>query len=215
MMAESPVDFAGQLLAGLDGTFESLEPQLDSLAAENRNYRLGWGIVEVSHGIIPVSAFRSSWPEYNIEDALRNPELTALVEEIGSRPDIQTLGQQKLTTKTMQAALGLVATRLEASDCGIHHARDAADLAIKINSALSKSGKPEPMQRMRSVRIFNRIATVQSPEFPYGFDLEIKSNGSALKLFRAMRCIEPDEFRDVWSVLKTSLFSGSITLEGW
>ena len=214
-MTKPRVDFAGQLLAGLDGTFESLEPQLDSLAAENRNYRLAWALVEVSHGIIPVSAFRSSWPAYKIEDALRNPELTALVEEIGSRSDIQTLGQQKLTTKTMQAALGLVAARLEASDCGIHHARDAADLAIKINSALSKSGKPEPMQRMRSVRIFNRIATVQSPEFPDGFNLEIESNGSALKLFRAMRCIEPDEFRDVWSVLKTSLFSGSITLEGW
>ena len=214
-MTKPRVDFAGQLLAGLDGTFESLEPQLDSLAAENRNYRLAWGLVEVSHDIIPVSAFRSSWPAYKIEDALRNPELTALVEEIGSRSDIQTLGQQKLTTKTMQAALGVIATRLEASDCGIHHARDAADLAIKINSALSKSGKPEPMQRMRSVRIFNRIATVQSPEFPDGFNLEIESNGSALKLFRAMRCIEPDEFRDVWSVLKTSLFTGSITLEGW
>ena len=214
-MTKPHLNFAGQLLAGLDGTFESLEPQLDSLAAENRNYRLAWRLVEVSHDIMPVSAFRSSWPEYKIEDALRNPELTAPVEEIGSRSDIQTLGQQKLCTKTMHIALGVIAARLEASDCGIHHARDAADLAIKINSALSKSGKPEPMQRMRSVRIFNRIATVQSPEFPNGIDLGIKSNGSALKLFRAMRCIEPDEFRDVWSVLKTSLFSGSITLEGW
>ena len=214
-MTKPRVDFAGQLLAGLDGTFENLEAQLDSLAAENRNYRLAWGLVEVSHNIIPVSAFRSSWPAYNIEDALRNPELIALVEEIGSRSDIQILAQQKLTTKNMRVALGVIAARLKASDCGIHHARDAADLAIKMNSALSKSRKPELMQRMRTVRIFNRIATVQSPEFPDGFNLEIESNGSALKLFRAMRCIEPDEFRDVWSVLKTSLFTGSITLRGW
>ena len=214
-MAEPKTDFAVRLLAGINGDLQILEPHFDNIRVESQDFRLAWGLVEVSHGLRTLSSLEIMWPNREIEKVLTNPEVAALVEHIGERPDLQIQGQQKLVSRTLDAALKVIGSRLEVTDVGIHHARDVADLAIKIDTALTKSGKLAPAKRSRSFAIFNRMATVTSPEYPDGVDFIITHPESVLPLFRAMRCVELEDFEAVWNVLNGSLFTGSLTLEGW
>ena len=101
-----------------------------------------------------------------VEKALQTPELTLLVEEL-ARTDIQAAEQRKIAVKTMQSALSVITKRLQTSDWG-PLCKDAADLAFKINNAASAMQFSEPINRARSVRVFNRVATVESPEHPTG-----------------------------------------------
>ena len=214
-MAEPKRDFAVHLLAGINGDLKILEPHFDSIRVESRDFRLAWGLVEFSHGLRTLSSLEIMWPNCKIEKVLTNPEVAALVERIGERPDLKIQGQQKLVSRTLDAALEVIGSRLEATDVGIHHARDVAELAIKIDTALAKSGKLAPAKRSRSFAIFNRMATVTSPEYPDGVDFIITHPESVLPLFRAMRCVDLEDFEAVWNVLNGSLFTGSLTLEGW
>ena len=214
-MAETKLDFSGRLLAGINEDLKILEPQFDNIILESQSFRLAWGLVELSRGLRSLESLETMWPNYKIEEVLIDPKVVALVEHIGTRPDLQIQGQQKLVSKTLDAALVVIGARLEATDVGIHHARDVAELAIKIDTALTKTGKPTPAKRRRSFNIFNKIATVTSPEYPDGVDFIITHPESVLPLFRAMRCVDLEEFQSVWDVLLCSLFTGSLTLEGW
>jgi hypothetical protein len=115
----------------------------------------------------------------------------------------------------MDAAMAVITARLNAADCGIHHARDAAELAMKIDASLAQDTKTNTMARRRSLNILNRVATVVTPEHPSGVELLVQDAEGAMRLFRAMRCVEADEFHAVWKVLHESLFVGSLVLEGW
>lgn len=214
-MAEPKRDFAVRLLAGINEDLEILEPHFDCIKVESRDFRLAWGLVEVSRGLRTLGSLEIGWPNLKIEKVLTDPEVVALVEQIDARPDLQIQGQQKLVSRTLDAALEVIGSRLEATDVGIHHARDVAELAIKIDTALTKSGKLAPAKRSRSFAIFNRMATVTSPEYPDGVDFIITHPESVLPLFRAMRCVDLEDFEAVWNVLNGSLFTGSLTLEGW
>ena len=214
-MAETKLDFSGRLLAGINGDLQILEPHFDSIRVESQDFRLAWGLVEVSRGLRSLESLETMWPDCEIEEVLIDPKVVALVEHIGARTDLQIQGQKKLVSRTLDAALEVIGSRLEATDVGIHHARDVAELAIKIDTALAKSDKPVPLIRRRSFNIFNKIATVTSPEYPDGIDFIITHPESVLPLFRAMRCVDLEEFQSVWDVLLCSLFTGSLTLEGW
>ena len=214
-MSESSNGFADGLLAGIDGDLDTLMSEIDIIAEGNRKFRQAWGLLEVSRGICSLPSFKARWPDLDIQDILSDREVAALVEEVGERTDLQVLAQQNLATKTLDAALKVKSARLDSSDCGIHHARDAADLAIKLETASAKGAKLVPAPRRRSFSIINRIATVVSPEHPDGIELRVSDISDGLRLLRAMRCVEVGEFHAVWDVLQESLFVGSLTLEGW
>ena len=217
-MPECSNGFVDQLLAGLSGLsgeFDDVRPAISGIADRNRKVRQAWALVEVSRGIAPLSAFVSRWPDWDASKVLSDPEVTALIEEIGERPDLQSLAQQRLVAKTLDAALGVIAARLDPSDCGIHHARDVAELALKIDGAFAKGPKAVAAPRRRSFSLLGGVATVVSPEHPDGVGVLVRNAEGACRLFRAMRCVEMDEFHAVWECLKESLFVGSLTLEGW
>lgn len=214
-MPESSSGFADGLLAGIDGDLDKLMSEIDIIADGNRKFRQAWGLVEVSRGICSLSTFEARWPDLDAQEILSDPEVAALVEEVGERTDLQVLAQQNLAMKTLDAALKVISVRLDSSDCGIHHARDVADLAIRLETASTKGAKLVVPPRRRSFSIINRIATVVSPEHPDGVDLRVSDVWDGLRLFRAMRCVEVAEFHAVWDVLHESLFVGSLTLEGW
>ncbi|RXV58077.1 hypothetical protein C6W92_17125 [Roseovarius sp. A46] len=208
------VSITTELLAGIEGNFDQLKPEVDTISEKNRKFRQAFGLVEVSRGIIPASSFEARWPGWEVSMLLSDPEVKARIEEIGGRPDLQVLAQQKLTAQTLDTALEVITARLKEADCGIHHARDVAELAIKLDNSRG-SPKAQPAPRRRSFNLIARIATVVSPEYPDGLGVQVASIEGALALFRAMRCVEIDEFRAVWAQLQESLFVGALTLEGW
>jgi len=214
-MPESCSGFADGLLAGIDSDLDTLMSEIDIIADGNRKFRQAWGLVEVSRGICSLSSFEARWPDWQAQDIISDPEIAMLVEEVGERSDLQTLAQRNLATKTLDSALKVISARLDSSDCGIHHARDVADLAIKLETASTKSSKLVAAPRSRSFSIINRVATVVSPEYPDGIELRVSDVSDGLRLFRAMRCVEVADFHAVWDVLQESLFVGSLTLEGW
>jgi hypothetical protein len=214
-MAKSGETFADQILAGLAGGLATLEPEIPAIAERNRKYRQSWALVEVSCGEAHVSSFVSRWPEWDADDVLSDPEVVELVEEISRRSDLQTLAQQRLAGKALGAALEIMSVRLDASDCGIHHARDVAELALKIEGAAAKSPKAVAARRMRTMSLLGGVATVVSPEYPNGTQVAVRCVEDVCGLFVAMRCVNESEFHAVWDCLKESLFVGSLTLEGW
>ena len=214
-MAKSGETFANQILAGLAGDLATLEPEIPAIAVRNRKYRQSWALVEVSCGEVHVSSFASRWPEWDADDVLSDPEVVELVEEISRRSDLQTLAQQRLAGKTLGAALEIMSARLDASDCGIHHARDVAELALKIEGAVSKRTKLAAAPRRRRMSLLASVATVISPEHPDGTQFGVRCVEDVCGLFVAMRCVDKREFYAVWDCLKESLFVGSLTLEGW
>ena len=214
-MVEIRDDLGKQLLAGIEGSFEELQPNIDVISIENRRARQAWSVAEISLGIKPSSSFKTTWPDDTLENVLIDPHVVALAEEIGERSDLQRIGKQMAAVKAMDAAMAVITARLNTADCGIHHARDAAELAMKIDASLAQDIKTTPVARRRSLNILNGAATVATPEYPSGFELHVQDVEDAIRLFRAMRCVGEDEFVAVWEVLRESLFVGSLVLEGW
>lgn len=214
-MVESRETLGAQLLAGLVGDFVTVESKIPEISKRNRKYRQAWALVEISRGVAPLSSFACRWPDWEVGSVLNDPEVALLIEEIGERPELVSLGQRRLATKTLNAALEVISARLEPSECGIHHARDVAELALKIDGALAKSSKEATPRKKRSLRLLGGVCTILSPEHPDGTEVVVRDAKDACAVFVAMRCVNEREFHDVWNCLSECLFVGSIELEGW
>jgi hypothetical protein len=213
--SQTPSDFADMLLVGLNFHFEDYRPLLLPILRTNRKHRMAWGLTELSLDIITKSFFQVCWPTVQIERLLDDPEINEGIEKIGVRPDLQQIAQQMKLDRTMSLAIDQIEEKLQSGECSIRHAKDAAELAHKLNATFAAPREADQHSRDRILKLINRGAYVSSPEYPNGRQVNLSSPDDFPELIRATRCIDLDECKAVSALVQKSLFTGYLELKGW
>jgi hypothetical protein len=212
---QSASDFASRLFAGLNFYFEDYRPLLLPILRTNRKHRMAWGLAELSLDIITKPFFQVSWPTVQIEGLLDDPEISESIEQIGVRPDLQQIARQMKLDRTMSLAIDQIEEKLRSGECSIRHAKDAAELAHKLNSTLAAPREIDQHPRDRILKLINRGAYIFSPEYPSGRQVTLSSPDDFPELIRVTRCIDLDECKAVSALVQKSLFAGHLELKGW